>query len=354
MEFRPDIDEVMGRTKTFYETNDINALILVDHINSIKYAGADNKKLCDWNFPRELHAFLDSYLMWFEDYWTQRINIFDDLIPSVNPIFGYAEHSAFLGGEVTISDGTSWHHRLLNNWCDIDNLTLKEDNVWLRMLLDAFSYLKERSEGKYALKLRGANAPQDLANTLRGNDFFTDFFDYPDEIKNLLSFCVDAIQWTLSHQHSIVGTFDGGVITGGNVWLPGNSTGHLSEDASTMCSPQIYEEFGLPYTSKLVQNYDHVYMHTHGLGRHVLPLIASIPNVDVIDIANDPKCIRSIEIYKEYADCLKDKYVVVALNYDEMKENISFLKGRKTIIRYSAEDLDDANRAIRFVRSGLN
>ena len=82
--------------------------------------------------------------------------------------------------------------------------------------------------------------------------------------------------------------------------------------------------------------------------------IRDSPNVDVIDIANDPKCIRSIEIYKEYADCLKDKYVVVALNYDELKENISFLKERKTIIRYLAEDLEDANLAIRFVRSELN
>lgn len=347
------ISEIIGRTMAFYQsTSRGKALIQVKNIRSIRSSGS--KAMNEWNFPEDLYGYLDDRIERFTAYLERRKDVRDDLIPAMYPWFGIAEHSAFVGGEVMFTKETSYHQPVIHQWEDLEKLELREDNPWLRMVLDGLAYLKDKSEGRYFVKLRGADGPMDIANALRGNELFADFYEYPDEVHKLMDFCTKAVQWTLDRQKKIVGELEGGVITGFDIWLPGNSIGQLSEDASTMCSQEIYREFGFPYTKRLVDQYDHAFIHTHALGKHNIPVIAEIDKFSVIEISSDPNTPRAIEIYKELSECLEDKTVVVELTYDEIVENLDFLKDRKTIIWYSAEDIDDAQRAVELVRRELS
>lgn len=352
MFLRNDIDDVMDRTKRFFENKEGGALILVRDIKSIKPPSVIS--LNKWSFPEDLYRFLDANIESFTYHWSQRQNICDDMIPSISPAFGIAEHSAFVGGTVDFTDRTSWHHPVIKNWDDMDSLELREDNTWIRMVIDGLKYLKERSQGQYAIKLRGGYGPMDLANALRGNELFTDFFDYPQEVHRLLDFCVEAVNWSLSRQHEAVGQFYGGVVTGFNVWMPGFSTGHLSEDAAALCSPAIYRKFGMPYTEKMVEKYDHVFMHVHALGKHSFSDIADIGKIDVFDICDDPNCAKAIEIYRQIGDgCMSGRIVGVSLTAEDLEENLEFLKQRKTIIWYDAKNIEDAVDAVGLVRKEL-
>ncbi|NMA94571.1 MAG: hypothetical protein GX974_00850 [Clostridiales bacterium] len=352
MQNNTNAQEIIERTNRFYESSDTGiALIQVRNIQSIQPPKL--KAMNEWDFPNDLYEYLDARLERFLSYWDKRGYLGDDLIPSIHPWFGIAEHSAFVGGEVEFTKETSYHHPVIKDWDDFGKLELREDNPWIRMVLDGQQYLLERSEGRYAVKLRGADGPMDIANAVRGNELFVDFYEYPDEVHRLMEFCTDAVKWTLEHQKKTVGQLYGGVITGFDIWLPGNSIGQLSEDASTMCSPDIYREFGLPYTQKLVSEYDHAFMHTHALGKHNIPVIAEMDKINVMEISSDPNRPRAIEIYKDLEKELEDKVVVVQLTYDEIIENLDFLKNKKTIIWYSATDMDDAKRAIKLVRSEL-
>lgn len=348
---RNDINDVMKRTKSFYEANKPGALIQVKQIKSIQKPRM--KKLNNWNFPEDLYKYLDTSIERFLEYWDKRLEVDDDMIPAISPWFGIAEHTAFIGGDVEFSEQTSWHHQLIHNWDDMQKLELREDNQWLHMVIDGINYLKKQSKGRYAVKLRGAEAAMDIANVLRGNDLFTDFYLYPDKLHELLRFCNEAAEFTISHQIKAAGYFNEGIITGFDIWLPGHSMGHLSEDASTLCSSEIYKNFGLHYTQELVNKYDHVFMHTHALGKHNIPLIASIDKIDFIEISNDPNCDRAIDIYKELIDSLRDKTVIVDITLDEIKRNLDFLKKHKTIIWYSADTIADAKSAVEFVRCNL-
>jgi len=346
------ISEIIGRTKAFYQSkSNGKALIQVKNIQSIQ--DQKLKPMNEWNFPDDLYDYLDDKIEKFVTYLERRKDVWDDLIPAIYPWFGIAEHSAFIGGEVIFTRETSYHRPVIHQWDDIEKLELREDNLWLRMVLDGLAYLRDRSNGRYFVKLRGADGPMDVANALRGNELFTDFYDYPDEVHKLMDFCTKAVQWTLDRQKKIVGELEGGVITGFDIWLPGNSIGQLSEDASTMCSPEIYRKFGLPYTKRLVNLYDHAFVHTHALGKHNIPVIAEIDKFAVIEISSDPNTPRAIEVYKELSECLKGKIIVVQLTYDEIIDNLDFLKDRKTIIWYTAEDIDDARRTIELVRREL-
>lgn len=349
MLIRHDMEDVLYRTKRFCDSNKKGiALIQVREIRSLQQPRI--KGLNSWDFPNDLEEYLDAEAERALCYWKKRKDLKDDLLPSIAPWFGIAEHSAFVGGKVDFSTETSWHHPIITDWNDLESLVLREDNAWLKMVVGGIEYLRDKWGDELMIRLRGASGPMDIANALRGNDLFTDFYDYPEEVHKLMEFCTEAARWTLTRQKAAAGTIGGGVITGFEVWLPGNSIGHLSEDASALCSPAIYQEFGKPYTTKLCKDFDHAFVHTHALGKHSIGDIAAVPNMDYIELSSDPNCPRAIEIYKSLKDKLEGKTMIIDLTREEIENNIDVLKDGKTIIWYKAESLEDAEDTVKLVR----
>jgi hypothetical protein len=325
---------------------------LLIQIKSIKEITPAGRRLDSFGLPDNMKEYLDYRISNFLSYWEQRPDIDDDIIPALSPWYGIAEHTAFIGGEAEFGELTSWHHPFIHDWAaDRAKATIDEGNTWLRLVLDGLEYISQKAEGRFAVKLRGGEGAMDIANIARGNEMFYDFFEYPDEIHEFLDFCAKAARYSLTGQAEIAGSYLGGIITGFDIWLPGNSTGHLSEDASVMISPEQFREFGLVHTNKITAGFDHVFMHTHSAGKHNIPEIAKIDNVDYIEISNDPNAPRSIEVYKELEAELAGKTIVVSVGMDEIKDNMEFLSKKKTILWYDAETRDEAIEAVELARS---
>ena len=325
---------------------------LIIQIKSIKEISPSGRRLDSFGLPGNMKEYLDYRIANFISYWEKRADVDDDMIPALSPWYGIAEHTAFIGGEAEFGELTSWHHPFIKDWeKDRPKACLDESNTWLRLVLDGLTYISEKADGRFAVKLRGGEGAMDIANIARGNDIFYDFFEYPDEIHEFLDFCAKAARFTLTKQAEIAGTYLGGIITGFDIWLPGNSTGHLSEDASVMISPEQFREFGLVHTNKITAGFDHVFMHTHSAGKHNIPEIAKIDNVDYIEISNDPNAPRSIDVYKELESGLEGKTIVVSATMDEIRNNIEFLSGKKTILWYDAETVREAVEAVELARS---
>ncbi len=343
-----NIERTNERLKKFADA-DKGTLI---QIKSIEELSGKKRRLDSFGLPDNMKEYLDYRLAGFLAYWEKRKDIDDDMIPAINPWYGIAEHTAFIGGTAEFGDETSWHHSFINDWeKDRSKAKLDENNTWLRLVLDGIEYLRDKCDGSYAVKLRGAEGAMDIANIARGNEMFYDFFEYPEELHEFLDFCAQAARFTLTKQAEAAGRYLDGIITGFDIWLPGNSTGHLSEDASVMISPEQFREFALLHTNKITKGFDHVFMHTHAAGSQNIPEIAKIDNVDYLEISNDPNAPRSIEIYKNLIDELADMTIVVSADIDEIKENLEFLADKKTIIWYDAKTLADAEEAISVVRS---
>lgn len=324
---------------------------LLIQIKSIKEITPAGKPLNSFGLPDNMKEYQDFRISNFIEYWEQRKDIDDDIIPALTAWYGIAEHTAFIGGTAEFGDQTSWHHPFIKDWSDRDKASLDDNNTWLRLVLDGLTYIAEKADGRYAVKLRGGEGAMDIANIARGNEIFYDFFEYQEEIHEFLDFCAKAARYTLKKQGEITGSYMDGVITGFDVWLPGNSTGHLSEDASVMISPQQFREFGLVHTNKITAGFDHVFMHTHSAGKHNIPEIAKIDNVDYLEISNDPNAPKSIEIYKELEAELEGKTIIISVGMDEIKSNIEFLSGKKTILWYDAKTREEAIEAVALARS---
>ena len=348
MELNELVEQRLPRIKNFWQ-NQKGALINVSGVASFKQA--PSIPLSSWNFPADLYPYLDTAIEASQLHWEQRSEIYDDLLPSVYPWFGIAEHSAIVAGEIHFSETTSFQIPYITTWDKLDSIVLSEKNKWFKMLMNGFRYLKEKTAGRFLVRMRGADGPMDMANALRGNDLFTDFYDYPDEVHKLLALCEKAVNWSFENQQKIIDELDGGWLTGYSVWMPGKSAGHISEDASVMCSSRMYREFGRPYTGHFCTGYDNVLIHLHGAGEHVFPDIVSIPQCTCVELTNDPNCLRGMELFRKYETILDNKIVVLHLTRDEFEENREFLKYKKIIMDYTAESVDDARSMIESVRS---
>lgn len=310
------------------------------------------RPLEDYDLPRELNIYMDDLIARTLRYREAHAELDDDWLPTIAPRLGIAEHSCFLGGEVTIGANTSYHHPAIDDIMKWHDLRLSADYPHYRMLLDGMAYLHDKTE-KYGFftSFRGADGPMDIANAVRGNDLLYDFIDEPEETKAFMDFCADAAAWNFEQQRPFVSKIEGGYVGGMGSWMPGHSAGHLSEDASCLISPKMYEEFGVPATEKLLSRYDYSFLHVHSLGRACIPIFTRMDKFRVFQLSGDPNQPTAIEVYKEYADVLKGRAVMLDLSVSEVKEHFDFLKDRRTIVNLCAGSIEEAKEGIELLHS---
>lgn len=259
MLLRENLSGLKERLYSFWDAKHrLGALIIIRSIAELEPAAMP---LDQQNLPENWIEYFKKKVCLLQDYWEHRRGLDDDRLPAVQPWYGLAEHSAFINSgveaDVQFSDITSWHHPFLHDWTELKKMKLDQESLWYRMVISGMEYLGEFGEG-LMVKMRGLYSPLDLANAVRGNDLFLDFYLSPDKVKSLLAFCTEALQQYLPHQLKIATCWEGGQVNGYDIWMPEGSVGHISEDTATLCSPDTYREFGLPYTRKLITDYPQV------------------------------------------------------------------------------------------------
>ena len=302
--------------------------------------------LNSWSFPEDMEAYLDKRA--HNDYLFARFHetIEDDFIPSTQPWYGIAEHTAFLGGEVDFTETTTFHHQICENLEDWRSLKLDRDNFWIHLVADGIDYMRRKWEEFIPVRMRGADGPSDIANAIRGNELFYDIYDEPEELAEMMAFCSKAVNFTLDLQRSYATQINGGAINGFGIWTPGKHVGHISEDFSTMISRELYEEHFLPALEDCVKDCDSAMLHVHSLGERMIPVFAGVDNIKIMELSSDPNCARAVDVYRKYREELKDKTIVIAPTYEELINMGDLFETNKTIIWYYAKDEEDVKRAM--------
>ncbi|MFA5341559.1 MAG: hypothetical protein WC332_07265 [Clostridia bacterium] len=342
-------DEIIKRTKNLYDS-ERGTLIQVKDVSGID---VPRRGLDSFGLPDNMNTYLDYLVENQRIFWNTREQLQDDIIPSLTARYGIAEHSAFMGGEVSFTENTSWHHKHVEDYSNYTLSKVDETNIWRNLVIEGMRYLKNKVKDEFFIRYRGADGPLDIVNALRGNDIFYDFYDEEEGLMELASKCTDAIIYMLKQQQSIVTEYKGFVVSGFDVIMPRGYAGHLSVDATTMLSDEMFRRFEIPLLQRIGNSFDGLFFHIHSVGSHVIPAICEIDKIKFVEISNDPNSLRSIEVYKKYEKELNNKIVIVTVNQDEIIQNASFLKDRKTIIWYDAKDMEDAKKAVDLVRVKL-
>jgi hypothetical protein len=348
MKLTEHIDRVISRSRAFYRKAGPGHYL----INAEIPAGAPPiPPLHEFDLDRQLADWLDYNLAAARPAWRAKEDLDDDAIPAICPFFGIAEHSAWLGLEVRLQEATCLPLPLIQEPSDLQKLRCSENNRWFRIMKSSYDHLRRRKDGTFVLSMRGTMTPMDVANAVRGDELFTDFLLQPGFCHELMAYLVGAIQWYYAHLCSWADDLDGGRVFGHfGPWMPPGTVGHLANDTAMLCSRHVYEEFGFPYESRLVERYDAVFYHVHNEKLHYVPRLAELPHLALLEVTDDPKTVPCIEDLPRILGATGPANLMLHATSDQVRQHLGELEDRNVFLVVACRDRADAEDVLAFTR----
>lgn len=307
------------------------------------------RPLESWNFPADAAAFADHAIERMRAELDLTGHIDDDRLPFLNPGIGIALNSLnYADGEMLVSAGTTWRHPVIHAWSDLEQLRCDPANPWLAATSAMNRRFVSAWDGDYCVQTFSHFAPMDMANALRGNALFTDFYDAPEQVHALMQRSADAILWLEREQRRIVPMINGGTVIWGT-WVPGRTV-FMSEDAPDMCSPDLYRTFGKPYTEQVAAADGSCWIHHHAKGYHVHGDVAKVRGLAMVELSWDPNCPRPVDRLDDIIRENAGVPLMIRCTARDVYEKIEIMKRGRLALMLMADSLKEAEDALAFVR----
>jgi len=309
-----------------------------------------NIKLNSYDFTdkAEIDRYVDDVIFYTEKAYEARREVLDDTLPVISPILGIGDYSAFVAGDIVFSEDTSWSQPVLENLEDWRNLEEVGTSVWYARFMNICEKLMKKVQHNGIPFMRGFFSPLDLAQALRGDALYTDFYDNPDEVHRLLDFCADA---TIKFAEDIMAMAEEYLVaTPYGTYFMKNSI-NMSEDIACMISPEMYREFEAPYTQKVINHFGNGFLHCHSRALYLVPELCRLKNVKNIWIATDPNQPKPIEVLEELIE--KSNNVCLSIDCDTIESvvrNIDIAKSGNVAFCIPAGSVEEANRFTDIIR----
>ena len=348
MKYRPDIAQVVARYRRFYACTEPGALLI--HV-FVPPDGAAPYDLRDYKLPDldENARFVERYIANRGCALRGRLGVLDDYVPDIFIHHGIGIHSAYVAGDIEFSPDTSWSRPVIADWDDLSRVVVSPDNPWLKVLIQTAGLYAARLHGQAGIATFYHFSPLDMANALRGNQIFLDFYDAPRQVERLLDLCTTAIIALEDLLWPIVGDIAGGTPLWGS-WLPGHCI-MMSEDVANLCKASDYPRWAAPWTQRVIDHYDGALIHNHALGLHDQPYIARLRNLLVLQISEDPNRERPIDHLEELIQTTNGVALQVYCRPDEVEHAVQVARGGRVILQTHADDAATANELVRYVRA---
>lgn len=311
--------------------------------------GIKEKAYSDWNIPEDIEALIDHKVKLHRCFLEYTKDLDNDYIPGINPALGAGLSSAFFSdADIILGKDTSWVHPVLQDYGDLDKLSISDDNRWVQVLVRMQKRIMELNDGDYAPSAYGFYGPSDLANAIRGNDLFYDYYDYPDELNQLMDKCADATIWLRRRLRSITGDIAGGSITA-DMWFPGDVL-YLSEDASDLCSAELYRQFNSKHTQKIIDHIGGAYIHHHAKGAHIHSEVSKLKNLKALELSWDPNCPRPIDNLRQTYEWNNGIPLQTRCTAQDVYAHIDELMEGRIILMLNVTSLEEGKEVMKFIR----
>lgn len=353
---KPDIKDVMNRMDKMYhdalQKRGGNILFRVLPPSDIAVYSDIVVNSYQYDQESELDRYADDLCKAYLHSFEARIAIPDDAVPTVTPVLGIGDYSAFVAGDISFSTDTSWSTPCLENLGDWHELPPIGSSLWYHRFLTICEKILQNTEGTGIPFARGFFSPLDLAGALRGEKIYFDFYDDPDELHQLLDFCADATIRFTGDIYGLAGKYLSNTPYG--TWYLDQSI-NMSEDIACMISPELYREFCAPHTQKVIDHFGKGFMHTHSRAPYLVREICGLKNVVNLWYATDPNQQVPVHHLEELVE--DAQYACLAIDcttFEEfestvdlaLKGNVSYCMPVKTL----EEGIQVTNRANELLR----
>jgi hypothetical protein len=340
--YKPDIDKTFAMlTKASIDAfHHQSGNVLIYTLPPIPYF-SESLDLTKYNFEDDIEVYVDdlcaSHIAMFE----ARATIDDAMIPSVGVALGIGEYAAFVDGEVYFQPDTSWSKPVLKSLDDFKNLPELGAAKWYGKFMQICEALLQRVAGSGIPFCRGHFSPLDLANALRGDQLYLDYYDDADGVHALLDYCATALIQLHTDLIALAEKYVGDSKYG-MFYLDGIG---LSEDIACMSSAKIYRQFAAPHTQRVINAFGRGYMHTHSRAMYLVKEICDLDNIVNLWLPTDPNQARPIERIHQLVEDSRGALLSIEIeSFDEMLENFDDLRKGNFSVSVPANDIDHANR----------
>jgi hypothetical protein len=278
-----------------------------------------------------------------------RQEIDDDYIPVARVSFGSAAFGAFLGAEITFKGGAGWAYPFLESYNQLDSLKYNHKNEWIQRQLEACQYFAEKAVGKFPVCETEPNDALNFAEALRGSRAYTDIYDFPQELKQLLDFASDFNIRLIERQREVLSPViyhQDGIFSMFWSYLPGKAP-WISVDAYGNCSPDTFNEFGAPYIQRMINHFEGGWIHIHSHALHNIQQITNLTDVVGIGIWDDPNAPRGFESLTSVRNITKDIPLQIDCTAQDLEEGmvLGTLPGNVMyLVKEGVKSIEHANR----------
>jgi len=148
----------------------------------------------------------------------------------------------------------------------------------LGRILEYTRVFLDRTEGRIPIRLGDIQGPLDNAALIFGHTPFLEaVLTAPREVHRLLDMITDLMIEFASAQREIVRAAGAEFVPSSfQPWLPDGRGLSIANDVAVMLSPDLHDEFGVPYLNRLSDAFGGVYVHSCGDWTHLFPSLGKV------------------------------------------------------------------------------
>lgn len=248
-----------------------------------------------------------------------------ETFPVYFPNLGPDVYAAFYGAQLLFGEVTSWSVPLVTDWEQVDQLRLDVENHYFKKLEELTRNALERCETKFLVGYTDLHPGLDCVAAWRDpQQLCFDMIDNPEQVKRLVDLAITDFEMIYDHFDAMLK--DAGQLSVSWMGIPSYGRMHIpSCDFSTMISPALFEEFGMPILEREVKTMTHNIFHVDGKGvAGHLDMILSVPEVHAVQwvqgVGDDYPILQWVPFIKELQG--KGIPVIVDLSPSELDEFI--------------------------------
>jgi uroporphyrinogen-III decarboxylase len=212
--------------------------------------------------------------------WVEQLEIDDLYVPHLQPQGGVTIVASAFGCPIEFRESMYPQCRPLIKRDDsaeqvYDLLRPSVTDGQLGQMLEFTDYFVKRTGGRYPIQMTDVQSPADTAYLIwDSTSFMMAMYDHPKEVHYLMRLVTDLTIDFIKEHRARSSEFVPFVYPA--LWFPDGMGVGISEDILAVFSPQLYEEFALPYTNELSEEFGGVFIHSCGNIVHQFEVLKKI------------------------------------------------------------------------------
>jgi hypothetical protein len=273
-----------------------------------------------------------------------------ETFPVYFPNLGPDVYAAFYGAQLEFGEVTSWSVPCVRDWEGVDQLKFDVNNRYFKKLEELTRHALERCGGNFLVGYTDLHPGLDCVAAWRDpQQLCMDLIDNPGEVKRLADLSIADFEFVYNHFDHMLK--ESGQLSVSWMGIPSFGRMHIpSCDFSTMISPGLFNEYGLPILQQEVGTMTHSVFHVDGKGvaRH-LDSILSVSGVHAVQwvqgVGDDYPIMQWVPFIKELQ--AKAVPVIIDLSLDDLDEFINTMDPHGLFLWVATEDEEEELEALK-------